>query len=136
MDNWQFKMDAVIASNFLLKNMNVIDITFTNGQELEVYVALNQRERSIGLSTIPYLDVDGMLFYYEKPSYNPFSVKDMGFDLSIGFYNELGECVKSGDYPAGDGMPIYSPKKYSYVVETRLGQLPKSNLKVNNVKAV
>lgn len=136
MNNWIDKMEAVIASGRLLNRLNIIDINFINGQDLEVYAALDKVEKSIGLSTIPYLDVDGMIFFYEKPSFNPFTMKDMGFDLDIGWYDASGQCIKRGTFKAGFENPIFSPKPYSYVIETLAGRLPLSDLKVANVKTV
>jgi uncharacterized membrane protein (UPF0127 family) len=133
MDNWEEKMDAIIASKRILDKLNVIDISFTGGQLLEVYVAISKEERSSGLQSIPYLDVDGMMFFYDKPSFNPFTMKDVGFDLDIGWYDIGGVCIKRGTYNSGLDAPIFSPKPYSYVIETLAGKLPASNLKVANV---
>jgi len=133
MENWTEKMEATIASARLLENFNVIDISFDNGEVLEVYVAITKEEKAAGLATIPYLDVDGMIFFYDKPSFTPFTVADMGFDLDIAWFDENGVLIKSGTYKAGSGTPLFSPKPYTYVVETLSGNLPKSNLKVKNV---
>lgn len=129
-------MEAIIASGKLLKRLNIIDINFINGQTLEVYAALDKIEKSIGLSTIPYLDIDGMIFFYETPSFNPFTMKDMGFDLDIGWYDNAGKCIKRGTFKAGFEGPLFSPKRYTYVIETLAGRLPLSDLKVANVKTV
>lgn len=129
-------MNAAIASKRLLGKLNVIDIGFTNGTYLEVYAAISKEEKSTGLSTLPYLDVDGMMFFYETPSYNPFTMADMGFDLDIGWYDSTGAVIKHGTYEAGYSSPIFSPKPYSYVIETKAGNLPSVNLKVQNVTSI
>lgn len=126
-------MVAVEQSARLLKKLNVIDIEYANGDILEVYVALNKEERAIGLSTVPYLDVDGMLFYYETPSYIPFTMLDMGFDLDIAWYDASGSLLKRGTFEAGYNSPIFCHKPFSYVVETKAGTIPDSDLKVKNV---
>lgn len=133
MDKWTNKMQAAIATARLLENFNVIDVSFDNGEVLEVYVAMSKEEKAIGLATIPYLDVDGMMFFYDKPSFTPFTVADMGFDLDIAWFDSSGSLIKSGTYKAGSNAPLFSPKPYTYVVETLAGNLPKSNLKVFNV---
>jgi uncharacterized membrane protein (UPF0127 family) len=136
MNNWEFKMDAAVKSARLLNQLNVIDVDFVNGSSLEVYVAMSKEEKSIGLSTIPYLDTDGMMFFYEKPSYNPFTVIDMGFDIDIAWYSRDGKCIKSGTFAAGTHGALFSPKPYTYVIETLANNLPKSDLKVSNVSSV
>jgi len=130
MENWNKKMQAAIDSERLLKNFNVIDLKFENGEILEVYVAITKEEKSIGLSTMPYLDIDGMMFFYDKPSFTPFTVMDMGFDIDIGWFDESGDLIKSATYKAGSKSPIFSPKAYTYVVETIVGNLPISKLKL------
>jgi uncharacterized membrane protein (UPF0127 family) len=136
MENWDRKMSAVLESAKFLNKLNVIDIDFVNGSSLEVYVAMTKEDRSIGLSTLPYLDTDGMMFFYDQPSYNPFTVLDMGFDIDIAWYSRDGKCIKHGTFPAGMDSPIFSPKPYTYVVETLANNLPKSDLKVSNVASI
>lgn len=130
---WEQKMEAVVASKRILDKLNVIDVSFIDGQILEVYVALSKEERSAGLQSIPYLDVDGMMFFYEHPSYNPFTMKDVGFDLDIGWYDFAGKLIKKQTCSSGLVSPIFSPRPYSYVIETLAGNLPESDLKVANV---
>jgi uncharacterized membrane protein (UPF0127 family) len=136
MINWNVQMTAAMKSARLLEKLNVIDIDFINGSSLEVYVAMNKEERAVGLSTLPYLDTDGMIFFYDQPSYNPFTVLDMGFDIDIAWYSRDGKCIKHGTFPAGMDQPIFSPKPYTYVVETLANSLPKSDLKVSNVTPI
>jgi uncharacterized membrane protein (UPF0127 family) len=133
MIEWQEKMDAVIASKKMLQNMNVIDINFTDGRILEVYVAISRQEKAKGLQSIPYLDVDGMIFAYDKPSLNPFTMKDVGFDLDVGWYDLKGILLKKSTYASGSEAPMFSPKPYCYVIETLAGNLPESDLKVADV---
>ena len=133
MNNWDKKMAFAIDSAKLLPKLNVIDVEFINSDRLEVYIALTKEERAIGLSTIPYLDLDGMLFLYEKPSFNPFTMNDMGFNLDIGWYDHEGKLIKSGSFEAGYSAPLFSPKPYVYVIETLAGHLPSGDLRVRNV---
>lgn len=134
--NWNDQMKALQESARLLNKLNVIDVEFSDGSVLEVYIAMTKEERAIGLSTVPYLDVDGMLFYYENASYVPFTMIDMGFDLDIAWFDAAGNVLKSGTFPAGHTDPIFCPYAFSYVIETQAGTLPVSNLKVKNVQTV
>jgi len=120
----------------LLDKFNVIDVEFDNGEVLEVYVAMTREERAVGLSTVPYLDVDGMLFYYETASYVPFTMIDMGFDLDIAWFDSDGTLIKSGTFEAGYSQPIFCSRPFNYVIETMAGVLPTTNLKVKNVKTI
>jgi uncharacterized membrane protein (UPF0127 family) len=133
MENWQSQMDRVVESARLLSSFNVIDVEFVNDKVLEVYVAITRQERAMGLSTIPYLDLDGMMFFYDKPSFVPFTMADMGFDLDIGWYDEKGKLIKIERVEAGNTAPVFCPKPFSYVIETMAGSLPETDLRLKNV---
>ena len=127
---WSKEMDQVVAAGNLIARSNVFDVPFTNGEHLECLIAISREERMRGLANIASLAVDGMLFVYQVPSYAPFSVKDMLFDLDIAFYDVQGILMKSTTASAGSLDPIYSPRAYSYVLETPAGTLPQSNLQI------
>lgn len=130
MDNWLSNMQSVCDTARFFSTCNVMDISFTDGTELEVYVAISPEERSQGLSEVSSIDLDGMLFVYQRPSYTPFTMAKMQMDLQIAWYAVDGSVIQSGSYPSGYPDPIYSPKPYSYVLEVPDGALPNSNLKV------
>lgn len=55
-----------------------------NGQEIQVMVADDNRERQLGLSYFKSLPQDqGMLFLFNKPGVYPFWMKGMNFPLDI-----------------------------------------------------
>jgi uncharacterized membrane protein (UPF0127 family) len=123
MSDWQSRMNALTETANILLNKNVIDLPLVDGRILEVYVAISAQERAMGLNDIAYIDLDGMLFVYERPSYTPFTMNNMMMDLDIGWYRHDGSLIKRGTYQAGYDQPLFSPEAYSYVLETEAGAL-------------
>lgn len=128
--DWSSKIEALNVTAKTLAGLDVLDISFTDGTEYEVYVAATQQQRINGLSNIASLDLDGMLFCYETPSYAPFTMKGMLIDIEIAWYTREGELIAKRALSAGqDEEPIYSPRPYMYVLESP-GIIPASNLRV------
>lgn len=130
--NWKNKMDAVCETAAFLINCNVIDISFSNGITREVYVAISKSQRSKGLSSVSYIDLDGMLFYYEQPSFVPFTMAKMEMAIDIAWYESDGTLIKLATFEPGYMHPIFCPKAFSYVLEAPAGTIPNSNLKVRH----
>lgn len=128
MDTWTDSMTQLIESASYLNSLNVLEVNFANGVWLDLYIATNPLERAKGLSNVAALDADGMLFYYEKPSFVPFTMKSMKMDLSIGWYDENGQILRHGTYKAGDAQPLFCSQAFSYVIETPAGLLPECNI--------
>jgi len=129
--DWETRMSDVVDSALLLKNRNVIDLSFIDGSIIEVYIAILPNEKAIGLSKISYLDLDGMLFVYESPSLTPFTVSQMKIDLNIAWYRKDGTMIKKQMFEAGYAGPIFSPEPYSYVLETTIGVVADSDLLIH-----
>lgn len=129
--DWEDRMSNVMDSALLLRNRNVIDLNFVNGSTIEVYVAISPEERAIGLSSLSYLDLDGMLFIYETPSFTPFTVDKMEMDISISWYRADGTNIKTEIFEAGTKSPIFSPEPYSYVLETEATFVPEFDLLIH-----
>jgi uncharacterized membrane protein (UPF0127 family) len=130
MDDWYKKMSRLQSSAAYFLTRDVLDVEFENGEVLELYVAITQQERSSGLSNISVLDLDGMMFFYETPSFVPFTMSNMLMDLNIAWYDQAGKLIKSGQFKAEDPTPIFCPSAFSYVIETPVGELPGGNLKL------
>lgn len=128
---WQAKMDALIETAALLLNRNVIDLPFVNGRVLEVYVAISKEERAIGLNDLSFIDLDGMLFVYDLPSYTPFTVAKMQMELDVAWYRQDGSLIQRGTYAPGSKEPLYASEPYSYVLEAEAGTLDDTALKVS-----
>jgi len=129
-ESWNSDMDRVVSAGNFLARCNAIDVPFLNGERLECFIALSQSEKSRGLANLPELEVDGMLFIYQIPSYAPFSVQDMLFDLDIAFYDVKGKLLKVTTAVAGDSNPVYAPAAYSYVLEAPVGTVPQADLQI------
>lgn len=125
------KLKEISEDYRFLANLDVLDIKFESGHSMDVYVAMDRRTRSRGLSGLTSLDVDGMLFFFEVATYIPFSMSKMLFDLDIAWYDSDGVLIQKGTYIAGQDEPITCPKSFSYVLETPQGMLPTSNLSFN-----
>lgn len=130
MSDWSDQMEMLRSTASFFQSRNVLDIHFLDGSTYEVYLAISPQERQQGLSEVAWIDLDGMLFVYNQPSYTPFTMAKMQMDLDIAWYGVDGSLIKKGTYKAGLQEPLYSPKPYFYVLETPAGTLTNSNLKV------
>jgi uncharacterized membrane protein (UPF0127 family) len=128
---WQSKIETLVETAKLLLNRNVIDLPLIDGRVLEVYVAISSEERAIGLNNISYIDLDGMLFVYQMPSYTPFTVAKMQMDLDVAWYRQDGSLIKRGTWKAGSTEALYAPEPYSYVLEAESGTLDDTPLKIS-----
>ena len=131
----QIKEFAEILENIteaarFLASLDVLDVEFSSGHSLELYIANTPEQRSKGLADLASIDADGMLFYYDNISYRPFTMKDMKFDLDIAWYNENGRMLDVATFDAGHLEPVYAKYGYRYVIETPRNILPFSDLKV------
>jgi uncharacterized membrane protein (UPF0127 family) len=132
MNDWQIRMDRLVESSAFLNKLNVLEVAFDNGSVLDLYVAVNPQERARGLSHVEALDTDGMLFYYDKPSFVPFTTEEMLIPINIAWYDAKGNLIKYGTWDNSHKGPIFSPQAFSYVIETPAGILPEANLKVKD----
>lgn len=128
--SWTEEIQSVCETAAFLKHCDVIDISLSDGSDLEVYVAISQPQRQRGLSEVASLDLDGMLFFYSQPSYTPFTMEKMKIDLDIAWYDKSGKLLDHATYPAGHKNPIYVTQPFSYVLEAPAGTLPKADLEV------
>jgi uncharacterized membrane protein (UPF0127 family) len=122
-------MDATVETARFFADCDVIDISFNNGTSMEVYVAVSAEQRSRGLANISSLDLDGMLFYYQRPSYVPFTAEKMLMDIDVAWYDRAGTLLQQMTAEAGMGA-MYCPKAFSYVLEAPVGSIPASDLKL------
>src|SRR5574343_94553 len=115
-----------------LRSLDVIDINFESGHSLEVFVASNSDQRRRGLSSLDYIPTQGMLFYYSVATYKPFTMRNMVFDLDIGWFDSDGKMLDAQYQSAGVDKPVVTQHKFSYVLETPTGMLPLSNMVLSN----
>ena len=130
MSDWSARLEEISALGRYLSNLDVIDIAFLSEHVLEVYVANNDQQRQQGLANLTNIDVAGMLFHFDHPTYIPFTMKDMLFDLEVAWYDDQGHMVHYEKCEAGRQSPVCSPHPFKYVLEVPSGTLPLSDLRL------
>jgi uncharacterized membrane protein (UPF0127 family) len=126
-DEWQQKMLQIVETARALSGLDVVDLNFDNGDSLEVYIALTEDQRIRGLSDVATLDLGGMLFYFERDSYAPFTAKKMVLDIDIAWYDRSGSLLQKKHVPAGTGA-VYCDRPFAFVLEALPGTIPDANL--------
>lgn len=127
--SWKEDFDKVLELASFLQRSNVADIEFSSGHVLEVRLALTKDERVRGLAFLNELDLSGLLFCYDTPTYIPYTMKDTNHDLDIAWFDEDGKLIQSGTYKARSTEHITCPSAFSYVLETPAGTLPAGDIK-------
>jgi len=130
MTSWLVQMNQISSTARFINKCDVIDIQFDNGHSREVYLVTSIEDRQRGLSHLPSLETDGMLFAFAAPSLVPFNMSDMLFDVDIAWYDYQGNLLKMTSCSAGLTTPVCSPEAFSYVLEAPVGTIPTTNLKV------
>ena len=125
------RLEEIASLYSHLNRLNIIDVEFNSGHSLEVYVALEKADKAKGLSSLNSIDTDGMLFWYNEPTYRPYSMREMNFDLDIAWYDRNGKLLHSSSHEAGDPNPVTCPYAYHYVLEVPKNTLPISDLKLH-----
>lgn len=124
---WEDQMQDVI-NNYILSSFTVMDLEFSSQHRVEVFMAMTTQQKTQGLSLMDTVD-KGMLFYYETPTYIPFTMKDTRVDLDIGHYDAAGKLIQSASYEAHSDTLITSPRAFSFVLEMPKGHLPSGNFR-------
>lgn len=128
LEEWLYGIDRITENIKYLNNLNVLDVSFHSGHSLELYVAIKDEEHIRGLSNLEDITLDGMLFVYDKPTYLPFTAKDMLFDMDIAWFDENGRIIDSRFIPAGQKELVTVQQQYSFAIETKAGMLPQSSI--------
>lgn len=131
-EEWSSQMHSITSSARFLANCDVLDIHFSDGDTWEVYVAATPDQRRRGLSEVSQLDLAGMLFVYEQPSYVPFVMKHMDMDLDIAWFDSKGTLLKKASFSRNYSAPICCSQEFSYVLEAPIGTIPEANLVVRH----
>jgi uncharacterized membrane protein (UPF0127 family) len=103
--------------------MNLPRVRLSAGnEEIDVYVASNQEERSMGLMFRKEMPPDeGMLFLCDEPAVQKFWMKDTPLPLSIAFIDEDGTISKIDDMEPETLDSHSSGKPVRYVLEVNQG---------------
>lgn len=127
-EDWNNRMSSAVDTARFFADCDVIDISFDNGSVMEVYVAISPEQRSRGLASISSIDLDGMLFYFDKPSYVPFTAEKMVIPIDIAWYAADGTLLALRRNVAPGTGALFSQQPFSYVLEAPPGIIPKCSL--------
>lgn len=113
-----------------LSSLDVLDVAFSSGHSRELYVANSVEQHERGLSYQNQIDLDGMIFYHKTPTYRPYSMREMKFNLDFGWYDLQGKLLDRQTRVAGDTYPVVTGKPFTYVVEAPQGNLPEGDIRI------
>lgn len=105
-----------------------------------LFEAKSEVEKNLGLSVFEEIaENEGMIFYFDSPSYYSMYMKNMKFDIDIIFLDKdwkvitIHEKVSVSSYRSDrdfETFKAYSPSKY--VIELASGQVAKNKIKVGD----
>ena len=124
-------LENIVDSARFLAELDVVEISFSSGHSLEVYVANTSQQKQRGLANLSAIDSSGMLFYYNIPTNAMYTMKDMLFDVEIAWYDGAGILLDIQHIEAGHESPVATSSAFNYVIEAPVGVLPFSDLVLN-----
>lgn len=90
-------------------------------KKYSVSIADTEKERRIGLSKCTDLPKDqGMLFVFDEPVNQYFTMAETDIDLDIIFIDEEGVVISVNSVKARTGDPVVCEHKYKYVLEVNI----------------
>ncbi len=141
-----FSACAHHVTNEYLDSLQTTEITLSDGQTIETFLATTREEQIQGLSSIPdnnFVKNQGMLFTYPDMQERSFWMPDTYFDLDIFFLDEDSTVLHierdMPHHPSKDEPPIIArtPKILSrYVLEMRSNSEFAKDIQVNDVLAI
>ena len=88
------------------------------GKMYKLYIADNDEKRGKGLRDVDHLpDNEGMIFLYDKPSKNAFTMRNTSIPLTIIFLDEKGKNIHQEKCRPFQNKLIKASKPYKYVIE-------------------
>lgn len=128
--------DALAHLRALYVNEPKMSAVRVGDEELTVLLAETMTERAIGLSGRESLDADGMLFIRPTQDHATFHMRDMGFSLTLAFYDRDGDLVDQVDLEPGHDVHYRLIRPFKYVLELVDGEVPKGRLYAPGMLAV
>ena len=90
-------------------------------KKYKVCIADTEKERRIGLSKCKHLPEDGgMLFVFDSPVKEYFTMKETSIDLDIIFIDEEGTVISVESVKAHSEDPVVCEREYQYVLEVNI----------------
>ncbi|PID83670.1 hypothetical protein CSB11_00115 [Candidatus Campbellbacteria bacterium] len=116
--------------NYETSNISINEI------ELKVYLADNDKKRTLGLSGSAKLKQnEGMLFIFKKEGVQKFWMKNMNYPIDIFFFNQNQKLVFVKENAKPESFPeSFGPdEKILYVLETNAFFKTKNNIKLGDI---
>lgn len=115
-----------VANRKILHPTDTIEV---GDLEIDVEIAKTPEERKDGLSRVTRLyEGEGMLFIFDEPTRDYFTMKETSIDLDIVFISEDLEVLEVHTVKAHDTKPVVCESEYKYVLET----VPDSGIQVGD----
>ena len=103
------------------KELNPDTIIEIGDREYYVAIADTEEKRREGLSSYKYLPKDvGMIFVFDEPTTNYFTMEDTDLDLDIIFIDDEGEVLEVHSVEARDPEPVVCSSPYMFVLEVNI----------------
>lgn len=117
-DSQIVSMMRIFQDGGSVKVLKPTDTITVGDKEFDVEIADTDEKRSDGLSRCRNLkDDQGMLFVFDSPSTNYFTMKETDIDLDIVFIDDEDTVISVESVEARDPEPIVCNKPYKYVLE-------------------
>lgn len=103
--------------------------------EFEIrFIADNDKKRAKGLMFAEPLDNDEVVFFiFPYSDYHSFWNKNVSFDLSLAFLDEMGRVVDFGELKAESEKPVASSRPSRFVIEAKKGAFDNKGIKVGDL---
>ena len=98
------------------------------------FIADNDAKRAKGLMFADPLDADEVVFFiFPYSDFHSFWNKNVSFDLSLAFLDEMGRVVDFGDLKAESEKPVASSRPSRFVIEAKKGAFDKKGIKIGDL---
>ena len=98
------------------------------------FIADNDAKRAKGLMFADPLDTDEVVFFiFPYSDFHSFWNKNVSFDLSLAFLDEMGRVVDFGDLKAESEKPVASSRPSRFVIEAKKGAFDKKGIKIGDL---
>jgi uncharacterized membrane protein (UPF0127 family) len=104
-------------------------------KEFEIrFIADNDAKRTKGLMFAEPLEEDEVVFFiFPHSDYLSFWNKNVSFDLSLAFLNDLGRVVDFCELKAESEKPMASSRPARFVIEAKKGAFDKMGVKIGDM---
>lgn len=98
------------------------------------FIADNDYKRAKGLMHAdPLEDEEVVFFIFPHSDFHSFWNKNVSFDLSLAFLDEMGRVVDFGDLKAESEKPVASSRPSRFVIEAKKGAFDNKGVKIGDL---